>query len=82
MQINNFLYLILVDLKKKNVKFPHFPTLLAEHYVFPDDRLLEDQHEVRTVEEECLFCVAYPELVESYMRDKAQAEENKAKSKS
>lgn len=60
--------------------FPH-SFFLAEHYVFPEDRPIEDQHEVRTVEEECLFHVAYPELVESYLRDKAQAEENKAKSK-
>uniref|UniRef100_A0A8P4G7G9 Flap endonuclease GEN homolog 1 n=1 Tax=Dicentrarchus labrax TaxID=13489 RepID=A0A8P4G7G9_DICLA len=50
-----------------------------EHYVFPDDRPAEDQHEVRTVEEEALFRVAYPEVVESYLRDKALAEENKTK---
>lgn len=54
---------------------------LAEHYVFPDDRPAEDQHEVRTVEEESLFRAAYPEVVESYLRDKALAEENKTKSK-
>lgn len=54
---------------------------LAEHYVFPDDRPAEDQHEVRTVEEESLFHAAYPEVVESYLRDKALAEENKTKSK-
>lgn len=40
-----------------------------------------DQNEVRTVEEESLVRVAYPELVESFTRDKAQAEENKANSK-
>ncbi|XP_068580636.1 flap endonuclease GEN homolog 1 [Cebidichthys violaceus] len=50
-----------------------------EHYVFPEDRPAEDPHEVRTVEEESLFRVAYPEVVESYLRDKAQAEENKKK---
>ncbi|KAM7395312.1 hypothetical protein PAMA_006875 [Pampus argenteus] len=49
------------------------------HYVFPEDRPAEDQHEVRTVEEESLFRVAYPEVVESYLRDKALAEENKTK---
>ncbi|XP_044232094.1 flap endonuclease GEN homolog 1 isoform X1 [Thunnus albacares] len=49
------------------------------HYVFPEDRPAEDQHEVRTVEEESLFRVAFPELVESYLRDKALAEENKTK---
>lgn len=53
----------------------------AEHYVFPEDWPVEDQHEVRTVEEEALFRVAYPEVVESYLRDKALAEENKTKSK-
>ncbi|XP_075940607.1 flap endonuclease GEN homolog 1 [Anarhichas minor] len=52
-----------------------------EHYVFPEDRPAEDQHEVRTVEEESLFRVACPEVVESYLRDKAQAEENKTKKK-
>ncbi|XP_054474520.1 flap endonuclease GEN homolog 1 [Anoplopoma fimbria] len=50
-----------------------------EHYVFPEDRPAEDQHEVRTVEEESLFRVAFPEVVESYLRDKALAEENKTK---
>uniref|UniRef100_A0A665WZC1 Flap endonuclease GEN homolog 1 n=1 Tax=Echeneis naucrates TaxID=173247 RepID=A0A665WZC1_ECHNA len=48
-----------------------------EHYVFP----AEGQHEVRTVEEEALFRVAFPELVECYLRDKALAEETKPKSK-
>ncbi|CAK6961878.1 flap endonuclease GEN homolog 1 [Scomber scombrus] len=49
------------------------------HYVFPEDRPVEDQCEVRTVEEESLFRVAFPEVVESYLRDKALAEENKTK---
>ncbi|KAI3363717.1 hypothetical protein L3Q82_001333 [Scortum barcoo] len=52
-----------------------------EHYVFPEDHPAEDHHEVRTVEEEALFRVAYPEVVESYLRDKALAEENKTKKK-
>ncbi|XP_029281865.1 flap endonuclease GEN homolog 1 [Cottoperca gobio] len=52
-----------------------------EHYVFPEELPAEDQHEVRTVEEESLFRVAYPEVVESYLRDKALAEENKTKKK-
>ncbi|TNN46547.1 Flap endonuclease GEN 1 [Liparis tanakae] len=52
-----------------------------EHYVFPEDRPAEDQQEVRTVEEESLFRVAYPEVVESHLRDKALAEENKNKKK-
>ncbi|KAM8832653.1 flap endonuclease GEN homolog 1 [Spinachia spinachia] len=52
-----------------------------EHYMFPEDRPAEGEHEVRTVEEESLFRVAYPEVVESYLRDKAQAQENKTKKK-
>lgn len=57
------------------------PFCLAEHFVFPDDQPAEDQNEVKTIEEESLVCVAYPELVERYVRDKARAEENKANSK-
>lgn len=49
--------------------------------MFPDDQPADEQHEVRTVEEESLFRVAYPEVVESYLREKALAEENKTKSK-
>ncbi|KAM9339645.1 flap endonuclease GEN homolog 1 [Symphorus nematophorus] len=52
-----------------------------EHYVFPEDRPAEDRHEVRTVEEESLVRVAFPEVVESYLRDKALAEEKKTKKK-
>ncbi|XP_041832556.1 flap endonuclease GEN homolog 1 [Melanotaenia boesemani] len=52
-----------------------------EHYVFPEDRVAEDQREVRTVEEESLFRVAFPEIVENYMKSKALAEENKTKKK-
>lgn len=52
----------------------------AEHYVFPEDRAAADL-EVRTVEEESLFRVAFPEIVESYLRSKALAKENKTKSK-
>lgn len=57
------------------------PFPLAEHYVFPDDQPSEDQNEVRTVEEESLVRVVFPELVETFMRDKARAEEAKANSK-
>ncbi|XP_028253394.1 flap endonuclease GEN homolog 1 [Parambassis ranga] len=52
-----------------------------EHYVFAEDWPAEDQHEVRTVEEESLFRAAYPQVVESYLRDKAMTEENKTKKK-
>ncbi|XP_041660501.1 flap endonuclease GEN homolog 1 isoform X2 [Cheilinus undulatus] len=50
-----------------------------EHYVFPENHPADKQHEVRTVEEESLFRVVFPEVVESYLREKAQAEENKTK---
>ncbi|XP_054877438.1 flap endonuclease GEN homolog 1 [Poeciliopsis prolifica] len=52
-----------------------------EHFVFPEERPTEDQHEVRTVEEESLFRLAFPEIVESYLRNKALLEENKTKQK-
>lgn len=58
-----------------------FWSFYAEHYVFPEDRPAADQHEVRTVEEESLVRIAFPEVVESYLRSKALAEENKTKSK-
>lgn len=47
--------------------------------MFPDEQPADEQHEVRTVEEESLFRVAYPEVVESYLREKALAEETKSK---
>ncbi|KAM3602990.1 uncharacterized protein V6R79_014578 [Siganus canaliculatus] len=52
-----------------------------EHFVFPEDQPAEDQREVRTVEEDSLVRVAFPELVENYLRDKSVAEENKSKKK-
>uniref|UniRef100_A0A8C6UG70 Flap endonuclease GEN chromatin organization modifier domain-containing protein n=1 Tax=Neogobius melanostomus TaxID=47308 RepID=A0A8C6UG70_9GOBI len=52
-----------------------------EHYAFPEDSAPENPDEVRTVEEESLFRLAYPEVVESFQREKAMAEENKTKSK-
>lgn len=54
---------------------------LAEHYVFPDETPAEDQREVRTIEEESLFRVAYPEVVEKYLKEKEMAEEEKTRSK-
>uniref|UniRef100_A0A3P9IW34 Flap endonuclease GEN homolog 1 n=1 Tax=Oryzias latipes TaxID=8090 RepID=A0A3P9IW34_ORYLA len=50
-----------------------------EHFVFPEDRPVEEQLEVRTVEEESLFRLAFPEVVESYMRSKALDQESKKK---
>uniref|UniRef100_A0A8C6WVZ8 Flap endonuclease GEN homolog 1 n=1 Tax=Neogobius melanostomus TaxID=47308 RepID=A0A8C6WVZ8_9GOBI len=52
-----------------------------EHYAFPEDSAPENPDEVRTVEEESLFRLAYPEVVESFQREKAMAEENKTKKK-
>ncbi|KAK2856185.1 hypothetical protein Q5P01_004920 [Channa striata] len=50
-------------------------------YVFADDQPAENQHEVRTIEEEALFSVAFPEVVEEYIRDKTLGEQNKTKKK-
>uniref|UniRef100_A0A8C7R343 Flap endonuclease GEN homolog 1 n=1 Tax=Oncorhynchus mykiss TaxID=8022 RepID=A0A8C7R343_ONCMY len=49
-----------------------------DHYVFSEDHPEDSQDEVRTVEEEALFRLAYPHVVELYLREKA---ENKTKSK-
>ncbi|XP_024147302.1 flap endonuclease GEN homolog 1 [Oryzias melastigma] len=50
-----------------------------EHFVFPEDRPAEDPLEVRTVEEESLFRLAFPELVDSFTRSKALVQETKKK---
>ncbi|XP_010902932.2 flap endonuclease GEN homolog 1 [Esox lucius] len=52
-----------------------------DHYVFPEDHPKDSQDEVRTVEEEALFRLAYPDVVELYLKEKAEAEENKTKKK-
>lgn len=49
--------------------------------MFPDETPAEHQHEVRTIEEETLFRVAYPEVVEKYLEEKSMAEEKKTRSK-
>lgn len=49
--------------------------------MFPDETPAEEQHEVRTIEEETLFRVAYPEVVEKYLQEKSMAEEKKTRSK-
>lgn len=46
--------------------------------MFPDEHPAENQREVRTVEEESLFRVAFPDVVDRYLRDKAL---DKSKSK-
>ncbi|KAK7150135.1 hypothetical protein R3I94_009443 [Phoxinus phoxinus] len=50
-----------------------------DDYVFAED--CEDQTEVRTVEEESLFSLAFPEIVQNFHREKAEAQENKIKKK-
>ncbi|XP_077407967.1 flap endonuclease GEN homolog 1 [Vanacampus margaritifer] len=52
-----------------------------DHFVFPEDRPAEDQHEVSSVEEESLFRVAFPEVVAGYLRDKENKTKKKKKSK-
>ncbi|XP_063771421.1 flap endonuclease GEN homolog 1 isoform X2 [Pseudophryne corroboree] len=48
-------------------------------YVFPDDHPPEDP--LLTIEEESLFAVSYPRIVELYQKDKLEAELLKQKSK-
>ncbi|XP_068198733.1 flap endonuclease GEN homolog 1 [Antennarius striatus] len=50
-----------------------------EHFVFPDAVPAAERQEVRTVEEESLFRLAYPELVERYLTDKTQGRDSKKK---
>ncbi|XP_039516457.1 flap endonuclease GEN homolog 1 [Pimephales promelas] len=50
-----------------------------DDYVFAED--CEDREEVRTVEEESLFSLAFPEIVQDFHREKAEAQENKIKKK-
>ncbi|XP_072299245.1 flap endonuclease GEN homolog 1 [Eucyclogobius newberryi] len=52
-----------------------------EHYAFPEDPAPENPDEVRTVEEESLFRVAYPDVVAIFQRERAIAAENKTKKK-
>ena len=54
---------------------------MSDHYVFPEEHAAAGREEVRTVEEEALFRVAYPEVVELYLTEKALAENKKTKSK-
>lgn len=52
----------------------------ADHYVFPDDSPPEEPDVVRTVEEENLFSVAFPHMVQLFNKELAEAKENKSKS--
>lgn len=51
---------------------------LSDQFVFPEG--CDEQTEVRTVEEESLFTLAYPHIVQDYNRERAEAQENKTKS--
>ncbi|XP_073694944.1 flap endonuclease GEN homolog 1-like [Garra rufa] len=49
-----------------------------DHYVFAEGC---EQMEVRTLEEEALFSLAFPEIVQDFQRERAEAQENKTKKK-
>ncbi|XP_056604666.1 flap endonuclease GEN homolog 1 [Triplophysa dalaica] len=50
-----------------------------DHYVFAEG--CDEHTEVRTVEEESLFTLAYPHIVQDFNRERAEAQENKTKKK-
>ncbi|XP_030637556.1 flap endonuclease GEN homolog 1 [Chanos chanos] len=52
-----------------------------DHYVFPEDTALDGEDGVRTVEEEALFCLAYPDVVEQFHRQREETEKSKNKKK-
>lgn len=54
----------------------------ADHYVFPEDCAQDDSDVVRTVEEENLFTLAFPDVVQLFHKDTAEAKDNKLKSTS
>lgn len=54
----------------------------ADHYVFPEDCAQDDSDVVRTVEEENLFTLAFPDIVQLFHKETAEAKDNKLKSMS
>ncbi|XP_065129561.1 flap endonuclease GEN homolog 1 [Paramisgurnus dabryanus] len=50
-----------------------------DHYVFAEG--CDEQTEVRTIEEESLFSRAYPQIIQDFYRERAEAQENKTKKK-
>ncbi|XP_066567405.1 flap endonuclease GEN homolog 1 isoform X2 [Amia ocellicauda] len=52
-----------------------------EHYTYAEDVPVASQTTVRTIEEESLFRSVYPEVIELFLKEKAEAEENKQKHK-
>lgn len=51
----------------------------ADHYVFPEDCLQEEMDVVRTVEEETLFTVAFPDIVQLFHKETTETKDNKLK---
>lgn len=54
----------------------------ADHYIFPEDCPEDESDVVRTVEEENLFTVAFPDIVQLFHKETAEAKDNKLKSMS
>ncbi|KAK3518189.1 hypothetical protein QTP70_033885 [Hemibagrus guttatus] len=52
-----------------------------DHYVFPEDCAQDDSDVVRTVEEENLFTLAFPDVVQLFHKETADAKDNKLKKK-
>ncbi|XP_027006756.2 flap endonuclease GEN homolog 1 [Tachysurus fulvidraco] len=52
-----------------------------DHYVFPEDCAQDESDVVRTVEEENLFTLAFPDVVQLFHKDTAEAKDNKLKKK-
>ncbi|XP_026863358.2 flap endonuclease GEN homolog 1 isoform X2 [Electrophorus electricus] len=52
-----------------------------DHYVFPEDCPPDDPDVVRTVEEENLFSVSYPHLVQLFHKEISEAKDSRSKQK-
>ncbi|XP_060758775.1 flap endonuclease GEN homolog 1 isoform X2 [Neoarius graeffei] len=52
-----------------------------DHYVFPEDCSQEETDVVRTVEEETLFTVAFPDIVQLFHKETTETKDNKLKKK-
>ncbi|XP_066525311.1 flap endonuclease GEN homolog 1 [Hoplias malabaricus] len=52
-----------------------------DHFVFPEDSPQDDSDVVRTVEEENLFSLAYPHIVQLFHKETTEAKDNKSKRK-
>lgn len=56
--------------------------MTTDHYVFPEDGPEDESAVVRTVEEENLFTVAFPDVVQLFHKETTEAKDNKLKSMS